>query len=161
LQKDTILSWSKPAFIVNLKASDLLGNTTKVRPTSWTREHWNTGERIFCKILRFPPCKMVQECGLISWEAVQDRRSSPSHNNTSLEPAFLDHFGGRKSEDFAENPLPRISMYRSSRCWSDFGRISQQIRGFQIDYECGLIAQKCKITQSTGVVDITTNTAVK
>jgi hypothetical protein len=50
----------------------------------------------------------------------------------------LDHFGGRKSEDFAENPLPHISMFTSSRCWSDFGRISQQIRGFQIDYECGL-----------------------
>jgi hypothetical protein len=49
----------------------------------------------------------------------------------------LDHFGGRKSEDFAENPLPRISMFTSSRCWSDFGRISQQIRGFQFDYECG------------------------
>jgi hypothetical protein len=58
-----------------------------------------------------------------------------------LEPAFLDHFGGRKSEDFAENPLPRISMFTSSRCWSDFGRISQQIRGFQIDYECGLIGK--------------------
>jgi hypothetical protein len=54
-------------------------------------------------------------------------------------PAFLDNFGGRKSEDFAENLLPRISMFTSSRCWSDFGRISQQIRGFQIDYECGLI----------------------
>jgi hypothetical protein len=53
-------------------------------------------------------------------------------------PAFLDHFGGRKSEDFAENPLPRISMFTSSRVWSGFGRISQQIRGFQIDYECGL-----------------------
>jgi hypothetical protein len=26
-------------------------------------------------------------------------------------PAFLDHFGGRKSKDFAENPLPRISMF--------------------------------------------------
>jgi hypothetical protein len=52
----------------------------------------------------------------------------------------LDHFGGRKSEDFAENPLPRISMFTSSRCWSDFGRISQQIRGFQIDYECGLFS---------------------
>jgi hypothetical protein len=56
----------KPAFIVNLKALDLLGNTTKVRPTSWTREHWNTGERIFCKILGFSPSKMVQECGLYS-----------------------------------------------------------------------------------------------
>jgi hypothetical protein len=53
-------------------------------------------------------------------------------------PAFVDHFGGRKSEDFVENPLPRISMFTSSRVWSDFGRISQQIRGFQIDYECGL-----------------------
>jgi hypothetical protein len=54
----------KPAFIVNLKASDLLGNTSKVRPTSWTREHGNTGERIFSKILGFSPSKMVQECGL-------------------------------------------------------------------------------------------------
>jgi hypothetical protein len=50
----------------------------------------------------------------------------------------VDHFGGRKSEDFAENPLLRISMFTSSRVWSDFGRISQQIRGFKIDYECGL-----------------------
>jgi hypothetical protein len=58
--------------------------------------------------------------------------------NNSHKPAFLDHFGGKKAEDFAENPLPRISMFTSSRCWSDFGRISQHIRGFQIDYECGL-----------------------
>jgi hypothetical protein len=62
---------------------------------------------------------------------------SKSHE-TIPKPAFIDHFGGRKSEDFAENPLPRISMFTSSRCWSDFGRIFQQIRGFQIDYECGL-----------------------
>jgi hypothetical protein len=53
----------------------------------------------------------------------------------SLQPAFVDHFGGRKSEDFAENPLPRISMFTSSRVWSNFGRISQQIRGYQIDHE--------------------------
>jgi hypothetical protein len=26
--------------------------------------------------------------------------------NSTVEPAFLDHFGGRKSEDFAENPPP-------------------------------------------------------
>jgi hypothetical protein len=52
----------------------------------------------------------------------------------------MDNFGGRKSEDFAENPLPHISMFTSSRVWSDFGRISQQIRGFQIDYECGLLS---------------------
>jgi hypothetical protein len=25
------------------------------------------------------------------------------------EPEFVDHFGGRKSEDFAENPIPQIS----------------------------------------------------
>jgi hypothetical protein len=53
-------------------------------------------------------------------------------------PEFIVLFGGRKSEDFAENTLPRISMFTSSRVWSDFGRISQQIRGFQIDYERGL-----------------------
>jgi hypothetical protein len=57
----------------------------------------------------------------------------------TYKPEFIVLFGGRKSEDFAENPLPRISMFTSSRVWSDFGRISQQIRGFQIDYECGLI----------------------
>jgi hypothetical protein len=62
-------------------------------------------------------------------------------------PAFVDHFGGRKSEDFAENPLPRISMFTSSRAWSDFGRISQQIRGFQIDYECGLKCKQIKTQQ--------------
>jgi hypothetical protein len=65
---------------------------------------------------------------------INDQREAPQ----SLKPAFIVRFGGRKSEDFAENPLPRISMFTSSRCWSDFGRISQQIRGFQIDYECGL-----------------------
>jgi hypothetical protein len=32
----------------------------------------------------------------------------------------LDHFEGRKSEDFAENLLPRISMFTSSRV--EFGR---------------------------------------
>jgi hypothetical protein len=63
---DIRLYYSEHAFIVNLKVSDLLGNTTKVRPNSWTREHWNTGERIFCKILGFSPFKMVQECGLMT-----------------------------------------------------------------------------------------------
>jgi hypothetical protein len=29
------------------------------------------------------------------------------------EPKFTDHFGGRKYGDFAENPLPRISMFTS------------------------------------------------
>jgi hypothetical protein len=36
-------------------------------------------------------------------------------------PAFVDHFGGRKSEDFVENPLPRISMFTSLvGLWSYF-----------------------------------------
>jgi hypothetical protein len=60
-------------------------------------------------------------------------------NNATYKPEFIVLFEGRKSEDFAENPLPRISMFTSSRVWLDFGRISQQIRGFQIDYECGLV----------------------
>jgi hypothetical protein len=34
------------------------------------------------------------------------------------------------------SPVFQCSRITSSRCWSDFGRISQQIRGFQIDYEC-------------------------
>jgi hypothetical protein len=34
-------------------------------------------------------------------------------------PAFLDHFGGRKSEDFAENPLPPV--FKCSRV-HDVGR---------------------------------------
>jgi hypothetical protein len=73
------------------------------------------------------------------WRKMQNKMLQGSSIRASTpKPAFMDHFGGRKSEDFAENPLPRISMFTSSRVWSDFGRISQQIRGFQIDYECGL-----------------------
>jgi hypothetical protein len=89
-------------------------------------------------------CQFNKEDEILN-KKVQMNNDSGSVQNTcccytleTFKPAFLDHFGGRKSEDFAENPLPRISMFTSSRCWSDFGRISQQIRGFQIDYECGL-----------------------
>jgi hypothetical protein len=67
------------------------------------------------------------------------------YSQTPHKPAFMDHFGGRKSEDFAENLLPRISMFTSSRVWSGFGRISPQIRGFQIDYECGLVFQNSRL----------------
>jgi hypothetical protein len=36
-------------------------------------------------------------------------------------PEFIVLFGGRKSEDFAENPLPRISMFTSLvGLWSYF-----------------------------------------
>jgi hypothetical protein len=55
---------------------------------------------------------------------------------TAYSPFWREKIRGfcRKSEDFAENPLPRISMFTSSRVWSDFARISQQILGFQIEY---------------------------
>jgi hypothetical protein len=39
----------------------------------------------------------------------------------SYKPEFIVLFGGRKSEDFAENPLPRISMFTSLvGLWSYF-----------------------------------------
>jgi hypothetical protein len=53
-----------------------------------------------------------------------------------------------KSSDFLP---PKWS--KNAGFWSDFGRISQQIRGFRIDYECGLYREaefytedvKCKL----------------
>jgi hypothetical protein len=42
---------------------------------------------------------------------IKARGSSWGNTGSTHKPAFIVLFGGRKSEDFAENPLPRISMF--------------------------------------------------
>jgi hypothetical protein len=60
-----------------------------------------------------------------------------------LKARILGPFWREKIQGFRRKSAPPyFKMFTSSRVWSDFGHISQQIRGFQIDYECGLVTDR-------------------
>jgi hypothetical protein len=79
----------------------------------------NGGKCVFFLLHTYTPCSLFQEGegrggegGIVAVFLVTNGIQNyilaimdPLANST-VEPAFLDHFGGRKYEDFAENPLP-------------------------------------------------------